>query len=99
MEDVIASIPTANWWKLDKEIDFENLDKQGQVIHRHLGSIAMSMIRWEDSIADELDLTEQDKIDIYQGRYALNPGMQRSGILYYSDLLNNIIFTCIIEIL
>ena len=77
MEEIIAVIPTANWWKLDKEIDFENVSEKGEMIPRHLGTIATSMIHWEGCIADELGLTEPDRIDIYQGRYALNPGMQR----------------------
>lgn len=81
MMEVTGSIPMADSWKLNKEIDFENVNEQGQTIHRHLGSIAMSMTDWEGSIADELGLTEPDRVDIYQGRYALNPGMRRSCIL------------------
>lgn len=77
MKEVIASIPRANQWKLDKKIDFENLNKQGQVIPRHLGTIASSMIHWDGSIADELGLTQTDRFDIVRGRYCLDPEMQR----------------------
>ena len=87
MKEVTTSIPMANWWKLDKEIDFENVNELGQIIHRHLGSIAMSMTNWEGcGIAEELGLTEPDRIDIYQGRYATNPGMQRLVLRYYYSL-------------
>lgn len=77
MKEVTACIPRAIQWKLEKEIDFENLDEQGQVIPRHLGTIASSMIHWECSIADELGLTQPDRVDIVQGRHSLNPRMQR----------------------
>ena len=75
VEEIIGSIPSANWWKLDKEID--RLNEQEERIPRHLGTIASSMINWEGCIADELGLTEPEREDIVQGRYALKPEMQR----------------------
>ena len=77
MEEVIASIPEASRWKVDKEIDFENVKNQGVPIPRHIGIIAMSMARWEVCIADELELTLPERADIVQGRYARDPEMQR----------------------
>ena len=77
MEEVIASIPGASRWKLDKEIDFENVNDQGEPIPRHIGIIATAMIHWEGCVADELGLTQPERVDIVQGRYARDPGMQR----------------------
>ena len=75
VEEVIASIPSTDRWKLDKEID--HLNEQGETIPQHLGTIASSMINWESCIADELGLTEPERVEIVQGRYSHRPEMQR----------------------
>lgn len=77
VEDFVASIPAANRWKLDKQIDSENRNAKGEIIPRHLGRIADSMVEWEDRIADELGLSEQDRIDIAEGRNKDKPVGQR----------------------
>ena len=76
LADFTASVPEANQWKLDKEIDFENKNTQGHVIPQHLGRIASTMTNWEDSVADELGLTEANKSDI-MGKNLRNPALQR----------------------
>ena len=86
MEEIIAIVPKTDWWKLDRVIDFENVNEKGEIIDRHLGTIAASMLHWEGCIADELGLTEPERIDVFQGRFAVNPGMQRLVLWYYYSL-------------
>ena len=38
LDAVLSSVPDANRWKLDREIDFEHRDERGQLIPRHLAS-------------------------------------------------------------
>ena len=64
LEDVLRSVPDANRWKLDQEIDFEHRDDRGQVIPQHLGRIAELMTDWEGVIADHLGLSGPDRSDI-----------------------------------
>ena len=64
LDAVLSSVPDANRWKLDREIDFEHRDERGQLIPRHLGKMAESMTDWEGAIADHLGLSEVDKGDI-----------------------------------
>ena len=75
-ETVVASVPTVDSWKLDKEIDFENRDDRGQVIPKHLGRIAESMTGWEGDMADHLDLSEADRSDVRQSHIG-EPKLQR----------------------
>ena len=49
MEELIASIPANNRWKVDKEIDFENTDIRGRTIPQHVGRIAAEMTNWEQN--------------------------------------------------
>ena len=76
LEDVLSSVPDANRWKLDQEIDFEHRDTRGQVIPEHLGRIAESMVDWEGAIADYFGLTEPDRSDIRE-RNPKEPKLQR----------------------
>ena len=76
LADFIASVPEANRWKLDREIDFENRNIQGHVIPQHLGRIASIMTDWHDSVADQLGLTNTNKSDIME-KYARKPVLQR----------------------
>ena len=65
LDNVLSSIPDADHWKLDQDIDFENRDDRGHVIPRHLERIADSMVGWEgDLIADHLGLSEADRRNI-----------------------------------
>ena len=61
--DILSSVPQANRWKLNKEIDFEHKASTG-VVSKHLGRIADSMTGWEGAVADNLDLTEADRSHI-----------------------------------
>ena len=63
-DEVVASVPQVNRWKLDKEIDFEHRNAEGDVTPKHLGRIADSMTDWEGDIADHLDLSDIDRNDI-----------------------------------
>ena len=76
MGELIASIPESNRWKVDKEIDFENMDARGRIIPKHLGRIASDMTDWEDEIADNVGLTRADRADIIE-RYPRKPSLQR----------------------
>ena len=76
LEDVLSSIPDANRWKLDQEIDFQHRDERGQVIPQHLGRIAESMVDWKGVIADHLGLTEADRSDIRE-KNPSRPSLQR----------------------
>ena len=76
LENVLSSVPDANRWKLDREIDFEHRDAKGQVIPHHLGRIANSMTNWEGVIADRLGLSETDRSDIKE-RCSSKPQLQR----------------------
>lgn len=76
MEELIASIPVNNRWKVDKEIDFENTDIRGRTIPQHVGRIAAEMTNWEDTIADLLGLTATDRADIME-RHPRKPSLQR----------------------
>ena len=84
LSDIISSVPIANRWKLDQEIDFEHRDIRGRVVPQHLGIIAESMVDWEGAIADLLGLTEADRSDIKDGN-PQKPKLQR----YCSCLLSN----------
>ena len=64
LNEVIASVPEANSWKLDKEIDFENKNDIGQIIPKHLNRIAESMTDWEIIVADYLGLSDVERRDI-----------------------------------
>ena len=81
LADFIASVPEANRWKLDKEIDFENKDIRGRVIPQHLGRIAAVMTDWEDTVADQLSLTEADKSDVMERNHR-KPALQRHDCLF-----------------
>lgn len=76
LDEVIASVPPVNRWKLDQEIDFENKDVRGQVIPKHLGKIAQPMTDWEGAVADNLCLTDADRSDIKE-RNRFSPALQR----------------------
>ena len=76
LEAVLSSIPDANRWKLDREIDFEHRDERGQLIPRHLGKMAESMTDWEGVIADHLGLSEPDRSDI-RDKNPTRPNLQR----------------------
>lgn len=77
-KEFIASVPEANRWKLDKEIDFENKDTRGRVIPQHLGRIASVMANWE-IMAPFLGLTEADVSDITE-KYIRKPALQRYSV-------------------
>ena len=77
--DMIASIPEVNRWKLDREIDFKNVDIYGRTVPQHLVRIATDMTDWEGSIADNLGLTDTDKADIMEMCHH-NPSVQRYDI-------------------
>ena len=74
--DVLASVPQDNRWKLDQEIDFEHKAGNGETTSKHLDMIADFMEEWDGAVADNLGLTEADRIDIRQ-KYANKPDMQR----------------------
>lgn len=74
--DVLASVPQDNLWKLDQEIDFEHKAGNGETTSKHLDMIAEFMKEWDGAVADNLGLTEADRIDIQQ-KYANKPDMQR----------------------
>ena len=76
LDEIVASVPTADRWKLEKELDFEHRDDRSHVIPKHLGRIAESMTDWEGDIADHLDLSEVDRSDIRE-RYIREPKLQR----------------------
>ena len=76
LEEVLASVPAVDRWKLDKEIDFEHRNARSQIIPKHLGRIAESMTDWEGDIADHLDLSESDRNDIRE-RNSREPKLQR----------------------
>ena len=76
LDELVASVSTVNRWKLDEEIDFEHRNTGGQVVPKHLGGIAESMINWEGTIADHLGLSEQDRSDIGE-RNIGKPELQR----------------------
>ena len=81
LADFIASVPEANRWKLDKEIDFENRNIRDCVTPQHLGRIAAVMTDWEDTVADLLGLTDADKSDIME-RNQRKPALQRHDCLF-----------------
>ena len=76
LDAVLSSVPDANRWKLDREIDFEHRDERGQLIPRHLGKMAESMTDWEGAIADHLGLSEPDRSDI-RDKNPRQPELQR----------------------
>ena len=76
LNEVMATVPSDNRWKLDEEIDFEHKDTRNQVIPKHLGRIAESMTDWEGTIADHLDLSESDRSDIRE-RNIREPKLRR----------------------
>ena len=76
LDAVLSSVPDANRWKLDREIDFEHRDERGQLIPRHLGKMAESMTDWEGAIADHLGLSEPDRSDI-RDKNPREPKLQR----------------------
>ena len=75
VDELVASVPTVNRWKLDEEIDFEHKNVRGHVIPEHLGRIAESMISWEGAIADHLGLSVPDRSGITQRH--VEPELQR----------------------
>ena len=76
LDAVLSSVPDANRWKLDREIDFEHRDERGQLIPQHLGKMAESMTDWEGAIADHLGLSEPDRNDI-RDKNPREPELQR----------------------
>ena len=76
LAELLSSVPQASHWKLDEEIDFEHRNAGGQIIPKHLGKIAESMMNWEGTIADHLGLSEQDRSDIRR-RNIGEPKLQR----------------------
>ena len=76
LDAVLSSVPDANRWKLDREIDFEHRDERGQLIPRHLGKMAESMTDWEGAIADHLGLSDSDRSDI-RDKDPRQPELQR----------------------
>ena len=76
LDEVMATVPRDNRWKLDEEIDFDHRDARNQVIPEHLGRIADSMTDWEGDIADHLGLSEPDRSDIRE-RNIREPKLQR----------------------
>ena len=77
IEDMIAQIvPKSYLWKLDKEIDFESESSDGQLVPKHQGKIAQSMLDWEMRIADHMDFTESERRDITEGNKC-HPDLQR----------------------
>ena len=76
MAEILASVPPANQWKLDQQIDFEHKSVTGQTVSKHLGKIADSMKSWEGAVADCLGLGEADRNDI-QERNRSKPAQQR----------------------
>ena len=72
LDAVLSSVPDANRWKLDREIDFEHRDERGQLIPRHLGKMAESMTDWEGAIADHLGLSKPDRSEI-RDKYPWEP--------------------------
>ena len=76
LDAILSSVPNANRWKLDREIDFEHRDGRGQLIRRHLGKMSESMIDWEGAIADHLGLSEPDRSDIRE-KYPREPKLQK----------------------
>ena len=81
LDEVIASVPTVDRWKLDEVIDAGHRNTQGHVVPEHLGMIANLIINWEGTIADYLSLSEQDRSDIRE-RNIGKPELQR----YKNDL-------------
>ena len=76
LDAVLSSVPDANRWKLDREIDFEHRDERGQLIPRHLGKMAESMTDWEGAIADHLGLSDAVRSDI-RDKNPRQPELQR----------------------
>ena len=77
--ELVASIPEINRWKVDREIDYENVDIRGRTVPMHLGRIAAEMTNWEDTIADLLELTGPDTADIME-KYSRKPSLQRYNL-------------------
>ena len=86
LSDLIASVPEANRWKLDREIDFEKVDVRGRTIPQHLGRIAAEMTNWEEDVAIHLGLTMADQADIVERNYR-KPGLQRYEISSVGSLM------------
>ena len=76
VDAVLSSVSDVNRWKLDQEIDFEHRNDRGQVVPKHLGTIAESMTDWEGVIADHLGLSEPDRNDIRE-KNLNRPSLQR----------------------
>lgn len=75
LSDILFSVPPANRWKLDKEIDFEHKGSTG-VASKHLGRIADSMTHWEGAVADHLNLSVADRSHIRK-KYESELNLQR----------------------
>ena len=88
---MIASVPEVNLWKLDREIDFENVNIRGRMIPQHLSRIAACMSDWEN-LAIHLGLTKADQCAIV-GLHKRNQGLQRY-ISVLHNFINNL-FTCV----
>lgn len=69
LEILLYSVPEVSRWKVDKEIDFENVDIKGRTVPQHLGRIAAVMTNWEGDIATALGLTMADQSDIVEKCY------------------------------
>ena len=76
LSEIIASVPPALQWKLDKEVDFEHKNASGLAVPKDLGRIAASMTEWEDAVSDCLGLTEPEKYDIKE-KNTTKPSLQR----------------------
>ena len=60
-------ISDADRWKLDKEIDSQHLVRIAD---------SLTVVKWEEVVADELRLSEADKISIREN-YSNKPSGQR----------------------
>ena len=76
LTDILDSVPEANRWKLDREIDFEHKSVTGQTIPKHLGNIADTMTNWDGTVADGLGLSDVDRSDIRE-KNSSKPAQQR----------------------
>ena len=91
MSTLVASIPEANRWKLDKEIDYERKGSIGGVVPYHLALIAKIMTKWEEDIAIHLGLSQSDQDDIL----SKNPGRP---VLQRLEVFNNTLMMFVIYV-
>ena len=76
LHNVLSSVPDADRWKLDQEIDFENRDGRGHMIPQHLARIADSMVGEEGVVADFLGLSAADRMDVRE-THPNKPNLQK----------------------